>query len=96
MIFLRLFPGSPNWVMNLSFPHLNIGLMKFAFSLLIGIAPWNFISCSAGAVLRDLTNTKEIMDTKKYLTLIGLASCFLIMPFIKSKFSKKVEKLKEK
>lgn len=66
MIFLRLFPGSPNWLMNLSFPHLNISVPKFVISVFIGIAPWNFFSCSAGAILRELTNTKDIMDTKKY------------------------------
>jgi membrane protein DedA with SNARE-associated domain len=75
--------------MNLSFPHLNIPLLKFAFTVFIGIAPWNFFSCSAGAILRELTNTKEIMDTKKYLILIALALCFLLIPFIKSKFGSK-------
>ncbi len=87
IIFLRLFPGSPNWVMNITFPHLNISLFKFALSVFIGIAPWNFFACSAGAILRDLTNTKEILDTKKYLVLLGLALCFLLIPIIKSKFT---------
>ncbi len=82
---MRLFPGSPNWVMNLTFPHLNISIIKFAFTVFIGIAPWNFFSCSAGAILRELTNTKEIMDAKKYLLLIGLALAFLLIPYVKGK-----------
>lgn len=74
--------------MNISFPHLNISPITFILSVFIGIAPWNFFSCSAGAILRTLTNTKEIMSTEKYMLLIALALCFLIIPLIKSKFSK--------
>lgn len=96
MIFLRLFPGSPNWLMNISFPHLNISLIKFALTVMVGIAPWNFFSCSAGAILRELTNTKEIMDSRKYLMLLGLALCFLIIPILKSRFNSKNERESEK
>jgi len=67
MIFLRIFPGTPNWLMNLSFPHLNIENSKFLLSIFIGLAPWNFISCSAGSILFELTDTKQIMDTRKYI-----------------------------
>lgn len=67
MIFLRLFPGTPNWLMNLSFPHLNIDNFKFILSFMIGLAPWNFFSCSAGSILFELTDTKQIMDTRKYI-----------------------------
>lgn len=82
---MRLFPGSPNWLINVSLPHMGISLSKFAFSVFIGIAPWNFFSCSAGSILRELTNTKEIMTTEKYLLLLGLAALFLIIPYVKSK-----------
>ena len=67
MIFLRIFPGSPNWLMNLSFPHLNISKSNFVVSVFVGLGPWNFFSCSAGAILKELTNTKEIMTTNRYL-----------------------------
>jgi uncharacterized membrane protein YdjX (TVP38/TMEM64 family) len=89
LIFLRLFPGSPNWLMNISFPHLNVSILEFAFAVFVGIAPWNFFSCSAGAILRDLTNTRDIMDTRKYILLITLACGFLLIPWIKSKFGAK-------
>jgi uncharacterized membrane protein YdjX (TVP38/TMEM64 family) len=70
MVFLRLFPGTPNWLMNLSFPHLNINTFNFILSIFIGLAPWNFFSCSAGSILFLLTDTKQIMDTKKYAFVI--------------------------
>ena len=56
--------------MNLTFPHVNVSPLKFFISVFIGIAPWNFFSCSAGAILRELTDTKEIMNKEKYLLVI--------------------------
>jgi uncharacterized membrane protein YdjX (TVP38/TMEM64 family) len=67
LIFLRIFPGSPNWLMNISFPHLDVSRVIFTFSVMIGIAPWNFFSCSAGSFIRDLTTTGDILDSKKYV-----------------------------
>ena len=66
LIFLRIFPGSPNWLMNITFPHINVNPIIFILTVFIGIAPWNFFSCSAGAILRELTTTQEIMSGKKY------------------------------
>jgi hypothetical protein len=51
MLSARVFPGSPNWAMNLSFPHLGIPTHYFIFSILIGLLPWNFIACEAGVVI---------------------------------------------
>ena len=72
--------------MNISLPHLNVSILKFMLSVFIGIAPWNFLSCSAGAILRELTDTKEIITTKNYILLISIACVFLVIPLIKSKF----------
>ena len=67
LIFLRLFPGSPNWAMNLSFPHLGISNLKFIITVFIGIAPWNFFACSSGDIISSLASTKEIMGISQYL-----------------------------
>jgi len=31
--------------MNIAMPHLGISSWKFCFSILIGLTPWNFITC---------------------------------------------------
>uniref|UniRef100_A0A9L0RTR3 Transmembrane protein 41A n=2 Tax=Equus caballus TaxID=9796 RepID=A0A9L0RTR3_HORSE len=36
LLFLRLFPMTPNWFLNLSAPILNIPVVQFFFSVLIG------------------------------------------------------------
>ena len=74
---MRLFPGSPNWLMNLTFPHVGISVSKFFVSVFIGIAPWNFFSCSAGAILRELTNTKEIISREKYILVLVINFSYL-------------------
>lgn len=38
LLFLRLFPMTPNWFLNLSAPILNIPISQFFFSVLIGEA----------------------------------------------------------
>lgn len=67
LVGLRLFPGSPNWLMNITFPYLGINSLIFCSSVFIGIAPWNFITASAGDMIGTLTSTKEIMTTEKYI-----------------------------
>lgn len=45
LLFLRLFPMTPNWFLNLSAPILNIPILQFFFSVLIGkVQEWKFES----------------------------------------------------
>jgi len=67
LIFLRLFPGSPNWLMNITFPHIGISNKMLIFTVFIGIAPWNFFSCSAGEFLSTLATTSDIMKKEQYI-----------------------------
>lgn len=93
---LRLFPGSPNWIMNITFPHIGIPLHTFFLSVFIGIAPWNFFSCSAGKVLNSLSSTNEIMSKEKYFILFCLFLVFCLFPFLKKRiFSDKKERKEE-
>lgn len=70
LIGLRLFPGSPNWIMNITFPHINVNKSMFCLTVFVGLIPWNFITCSAGAMLSKLTSTKEIMNYETYSIVI--------------------------
>jgi len=48
LIILRVFPGSPNWAMNLVFPHLGVPVKYIAISMFLGLLPWNYMTCAAG------------------------------------------------
>lgn len=67
LVSLRLLPMTPNWAMNIVFPHIGISPMQFACSVFLGLAPWNYIACSAGVVVSQLVSKSEIMTTQNYI-----------------------------
>eukprot|EP01016_Furgasonia_blochmanni_P043166 TRINITY_DN5819_c0_g1_i10.p1 TRINITY_DN5819_c0_g1~~TRINITY_DN5819_c0_g1_i10.p1 ORF type:complete len:259 (-),score=27.86 TRINITY_DN5819_c0_g1_i10:63-839(-) len=71
MISSRVFPGSPNWLMNITIPHLKVPKRYFVASIAIGLTPWNFLTCEAGVIISHFKSKDEIMDTKKILTFDG-------------------------
>jgi len=96
MVSSRIFPGSPNWAMNLSFPHFDIPLHYFVPSILIGLAPWNFLTCKAGQIIGNFSTRDEIVDSSTYYSLVGVAVMFLIPPLLRNlynKYGKKKEKV---
>jgi uncharacterized membrane protein YdjX (TVP38/TMEM64 family) len=60
MLSARVFPGSPNWAMNIVFPHLKMPVLPFILAILIGLLPWNFIVCRAGVSLSKLTSKNQV------------------------------------
>jgi uncharacterized membrane protein YdjX (TVP38/TMEM64 family) len=100
LTFLRIFPGSPNWLMNITFPHLGIKDHYLIFSIFFGLIPWNFIVCEAGSVLSTIKSKSDVLRPETYLQLIVIASAFLLPPLIKKLFCKNVaedlEKIKQK
>jgi uncharacterized membrane protein YdjX (TVP38/TMEM64 family) len=95
LVSSRVFPGSPNWAMNLSFPHLNIPIFYFIGSVAFGLIPWNFFTCKAGLVISTFKSKDEIVDSSTYWTLIGLAGLFLMPPIVRriSNMFNKTEKI---
>lgn len=91
LTFLRIFPGSPNWLMNISFPHIGIKDHYIIFSIFIGLMPWNFIVCEAGSVLSTIQSKSDIVNPENGLKLAGIAILFLLPPLIKNLFCKKME-----
>ncbi|KAI9905269.1 hypothetical protein PsorP6_013990 [Peronosclerospora sorghi] len=73
MIFLRVFPFTPNWFVNLASPHLAIPLSQFTLGPLVGLMPYNFLSCKAGLILRELRSRQDIIDTVTTVQLILVA-----------------------
>lgn len=45
MIFMRVFPFTPNWFMNVASPHLRIPVLPFSVGVFFGLIPYNFLSC---------------------------------------------------
>uniref|UniRef100_H3GE05 VTT domain-containing protein n=1 Tax=Phytophthora ramorum TaxID=164328 RepID=H3GE05_PHYRM len=88
MVFLRVFPFTPNWFINMASPHMAIPLSQFALGPLIGLIPYNFLSCKAGLILRELRSRGDIIDTATTVQLIVAAVVGgLVLPRLKKHFA---------
>jgi uncharacterized membrane protein YdjX (TVP38/TMEM64 family) len=88
MIFLRVFPFTPNWFINMSSPHLAIPLRQFIPSIALGLIPYNFLSCKAGLILSALQSKSDIIDTATTIQLIIVAVVgFVFLPRLKKRFT---------
>lgn len=88
MIFLRVFPFTPNWFINMASPHLEIPVLQFTLGPLVGLIPYNFLSCKAGLILSELRSKGDIIDTSTTVQLIVVAivGAFLL-PRLKKRFA---------
>ncbi|XP_032924464.1 transmembrane protein 41A [Catharus ustulatus] len=93
LLFLRLFPMTPNWFLNLSAPILNIPIFQFFLSVLIGLTPYNFICVQTGAILSQITSLDAIFSWDTLLKLLAMAVAALIPGTLIKRYSKKHLKL---
>jgi uncharacterized membrane protein YdjX (TVP38/TMEM64 family) len=97
MTSTRIFPGSPNWLMNLSFPHIsNIPLHYFVLSIAIGLIPWNFITCKAGEIIYQYQSKDEVITFSTYIKLMLLALGCLVPPIAKKLYNRREQQKEQK
>ncbi|GMR35491.1 hypothetical protein PMAYCL1PPCAC_05686 [Pristionchus mayeri] len=73
LLFARMFPVSPSWMLNIVAPFLNIPLPIFALTVLIGLAPYNFICVQAGFALSELRSWEDVFTTRRMVIMGSLA-----------------------
>ncbi|XP_062862348.1 transmembrane protein 41A-A-like [Trichomycterus rosablanca] len=78
LLFLRLFPMSPNWFLNMSSPIVNIPVTHFSLSVLIGLMPYNLVCVQMGVVLSDLSSLDDVLSWDVVLKLLLIASIALL------------------
>ncbi|KAJ6669182.1 hypothetical protein lerEdw1_007991 [Lerista edwardsae] len=96
LLFLRLFPMTPNWFLNLTSPILNIPVTQFFFSVLIGFSltpagliPYNFICVQTGSILSQITSLDAIFSWSTLLKMLAIAMVALIPGTLIKKLSQK-------
>ncbi|GAB1600217.1 transmembrane protein 41A-like [Argonauta hians] len=87
LLFLRLFPMSPNWFLNISSPILNIPIHYFFFSVLVGLMPYNFICVQTGCVLSSIRSVNDIFTFTTIIKLLGIAVA-AVLPGVVIKYFK--------
>uniref|UniRef100_A0A914XKK5 Transmembrane protein 41A n=1 Tax=Plectus sambesii TaxID=2011161 RepID=A0A914XKK5_9BILA len=85
LLFARLFPASPNWLLNICSPFVDIPIVTFFTSVLIGLIPYNFVCAQAGGILSEIKSVGQIFDRWTICRLFLMAVAVLIFAV----FSKK-------
>ncbi|XP_029377328.1 transmembrane protein 41A-B-like [Echeneis naucrates] len=78
LLFLRFFPMTPNWFLNITCPVLNIPLPIFFFSVLIGLIPYNFICVRTGSILSEISSLDDIFSWGTLAQLLVIALWALV------------------
>ncbi|XP_072300492.1 transmembrane protein 41A-A [Eucyclogobius newberryi] len=79
LLFLRFFPMTPNWFLNMSAPIVNIPITFFVGSVFIGLLPYNFICVQTGVMLSELTSLDGLFSWDRLLQLLAIA-CVALLP----------------
>ncbi|KAI8067079.1 snare associated Golgi protein-domain-containing protein [Gongronella butleri] len=81
LLFARLFPFSPYWLINLGAPFLNVPLSPFFWSTFLGVLPYNVACTQAGQVLGQLTSTGDLL-TPWLIVKLCLVSLVSLIPVV--------------
>lgn len=92
LLFLRVFPFSPNWFLNLASPWLEVPLRLFTPSVFLGLMPYNFLTVQAGATLSTLASTSDMLAPKTLGSLVLLALGLLVPALLKKRQSSSNDK----
>ncbi|XP_056145656.1 transmembrane protein 41A-A [Lampris incognitus] len=79
LLFLRFFPMTPNWFLNMSAPIVNIPVMFFFCSVFIGLLPYNFICVQTGVMLSEVSSLDDLFSWARLLQLLAIA-CVALLP----------------
>ena len=83
LVALRVFPGTPNWLMNLTFPHIGIPDHLFLLSVFLGLATWNYIVCEAGRMLSLVNKKEDVINSQVYLQLACIGGALVFLALLK-------------
>ncbi|XP_053733379.1 transmembrane protein 41A-A [Synchiropus splendidus] len=79
LLFLRFFPMTPNWFLNMSAPIVNIPITFFFGSVFIGLLPYNFICVQTGVMLSEVSSLDDLFSWERLLQLLAIA-CVALLP----------------
>ncbi|KAF1382467.1 hypothetical protein PFLUV_G00144080 [Perca fluviatilis] len=79
LLFLRFFPMTPNWFLNMSAPIVNIPITFFFCSVFIGLLPYNFICVQTGVMLSEVASLDDLFSWERLLQLLAIA-CMALLP----------------
>lgn len=85
IIFLRITPILPNWLINISSPILGVNIVHFFVGTFLGVAPPSFLFIRAGTTLFQLTTIADQISLSSVIVL-GLLALLSILPVVFKKY----------
>ncbi len=92
LLFLRLVPVFPFFLINLGAGITKVPLRTFILGTMIGIIPGSFVFCNAGASLATINSMSEVASPR-VLGSFALLGLFALVPVLYQKFKKKSSSL---
>jgi uncharacterized membrane protein YdjX (TVP38/TMEM64 family) len=86
MLFLRLVPAFPFWLVNLAPALTPLGTRTFVAATAIGIVPGSFVYCYLGARLSTLRSLSDVYRDPRWLVALGLLAALALVPVAWKKF----------
>ena len=91
IIFLRVTPFLPNWLINVASPMVSVNLAPFFFGTLIGVAPPSILAIQAGISLQKLTSANVMFTFENGILLTSFAVLSMVPVLLKGRFKNKFE-----
>jgi uncharacterized membrane protein YdjX (TVP38/TMEM64 family) len=88
LLFMRLVPVFPFFLINLGAGLTRMPLRTFFLGTMIGMIPASFVFCNAGASLASITNMSEVASPR-VLGSFALLGLFALVPVLYQKFKRK-------
>jgi uncharacterized membrane protein YdjX (TVP38/TMEM64 family) len=88
LLFLRLVPIFPFFLINLGAGLTHISLRIFFLGTMVGMIPGSFVFCNAGASLATITSMSEVASPR-VLGSFALLGLFALVPVLYQKFKRK-------
>jgi len=91
LLFLRLFPASPNWLLNILSPLAGVHLVYFFPTVALGLIPYNFVCVQTGCLLSDLTSMDDVFTPAMMIRLGGVSVVALTLAIVKRRRKESID-----
>lgn len=88
LLFLRFFPMTPNWFLNITCPVLSVPMPIFFSSVFIGLIPYNFICVRTGSILSQISSLDDIFSWATLAQLLAIALMALLPGALIKRYSR--------
>lgn len=80
LLFLRITPIVPNWVINLVSPLIDVPFPTFFWATFLGVAPPSFLHIQTVKSLQNYVNSKSEQSSFNDLLVLILCAFFALVP----------------